>query len=196
MVDHTLYCTEGEGTPVWIGLGSNSEDALERLDEARAGIAALDGLTIVRVSPVYTTEPQDYADQPYFHNQVLEARADAAWGPVPLMLAMLGLESQLGRVRSADPALRFGPRAIDIDMLLYGEDGKVVSDDPTCLLPHPRLTRRAFWLVPLRDIAPRLRIQGESVDALLARLTWSVENNVICQEQPGQAGVISEGEVQ
>lgn len=180
--------------PVWIGLGSNSPDAPQRLEAALAGLAAMDGLAIAKVSPVYRTEPQDYADQPFFYNQVLEARADARWHPVALMRALLELEASLGRRRSPDPALRFGPRAIDIDMLLCGEGGALASDDPVCLLPHPRLVRRAFWLVPLRDIAPHLAIQGESVGTHLARLAWTMEDNIIFQEQPGAAGSLIPGE--
>ena len=76
------------------------------------------------------------------------------------------------------PALRFGPRAIDIDMLLFDD---VVSDDPVCVLPHPRLSRRAFWLVPLLDIAPDIRIGGVRAEKLLTRLKWRLEDDKIFQ---------------
>ncbi len=172
------------------GLGSNSENALSMLEQARAGLAALEGVCITAASPVYVTEPQGYADQPWFHNQVLElavqdkalradvsaaALAEAARG---LLRAMLDLETALGRVRSPDPALRFGPRCIDIDLLLFGE---LRLDDPCCTVPHPRLTKRAFWLVPLRDIAPDVLIAGETSETHLARLTWHLEANTIFQ---------------
>ena len=97
---------------------------------------------------------------------------------VELMKRFLGIETLLGRVRSPDPALRFGPRAIDIDMLLFDD---VVSDDPVCVLPHPRLSRRAFWLVPLLDIAPDIRIGGVRAERLLSRLKWRLEDDKIFQ---------------
>ncbi len=172
--------------PFWLGLGSNSEDALLRLEKARKALQEIPGLTLFKASPVYKTEPQDYLDQPFFHNQALEMRAASSWQPVPLMKKLLEVEAGLGRVRSQDPALRFGPRAIDIDMLLFGEGGAFSSSDPVCLLPHPRLVRRAFWLVPLRDTSPDLRIQGEDLGALLARLCWRLQDSVIYQEAPGQ----------
>lgn len=162
---------------VLAGLGSNSPDAPVMLARAREALAALPGLKLAACSPVYRTEPQDYADQPWFSNQVLALEA-RGWAPVPLMEAFLAAETALGRVRSRDPALRFGPRRIDIDMLLFGEK---ILDHPVCTLPHPRLTRRAFWLVPLRDIVPDLRIAGESLDRHLARLSWSCRGRVIRQ---------------
>ncbi len=179
---------KGGAQPVWVGLGSNADDAPLRLARAREALDGVDGLRVARVSPVYRTEPQDFADQPFFHNQVLLCLADGRWEPVPLMRALLAVEADLGRVRPSDPALRFGPRAIDIDILLWGPDAGRASADPVCLLPHPRLTRRAFWLVPLRDMAPGLAIQGEGLDVHLGRLAWSVRDGVIYQAQPGAAG--------
>ncbi len=173
---------------VWVGLGSNAADAMVRLERARAALDMMEGLRVARASSVYRTEPQDYADQPWFHNQVLRCLAAPRREPVSLMRDLLAAEARLGRVRSPDPALRFGPRAIDIDILLWGEDAEVRCSDPVCLVPHPRLTRRAFWLVPLRDMAPALAIQGESLDVHLGRLAWTMKDNVIYQEQPGPAG--------
>ncbi len=170
------------GIPFWLGLGSNSADAMERLAMAREALGRESGLVIARESPVYMTEPQDYADQPFFHNQVLELRAGGGTEPVRLMQRLLEIEAGLGRVRSTDPALRYGPRCIDIDMLLFGKGGTFISKDPVCILPHPRLVQRAFWLVPLRDISPDLAIQGEGITLLLDRLAWSVQDNVIYQE--------------
>ena len=92
------------------------------------------GTVVSALSPVYRTEPQDYADQPWFLNRVLMLHVSGDITPVELMKRFLGIEALLGRVRSPDPALRFGPRAIDIDMLLFDD---VVSDDPcaSCLIP-------------------------------------------------------------
>lgn len=165
------------------GLGSNSEDAVTMLARAREGLAALPYVSITAASPVYVTEPQGYANQPWFHNQVLalavqcpkETEESAARR---LMQDMLAIEAALGRVRSPDPALRFGPRCIDIDLLLFGA---VQCADPFCTVPHPRLAERAFWLVPLRDIAPGVLIWGRTPQTWLASLNWHMEADTISQ---------------
>lgn len=163
---------------VYVGLGSNSPDAADRLLSALDVLSRLPGTVVSALSPVYRTEPQDYADQPWFLNRVLMLRVSGDITPVELMKRFLGIETLLGRVRSPDPALRFGPRDIDIDMLLFDD---VVSDDPVCVLPHPRLSRRAFWLVPLLDIAPDIRIGGVRAERLLSRLKWRLEDDKIFQ---------------
>ena len=163
---------------VYLGLGASLPPAARRLEQALGELARLPGLAVAEASPVYRTEPQLYGDQPWFYNQVARFEADASWEPVPLMRRILELETALGRVRSADPALRYGPRAIDVDMLLF--DG-LVLDDPVCTLPHPRLRERAFWLVPLRDIAPDLLIQGVRVGTLLEGFRWISDGDRIWQ---------------
>lgn len=166
---------------VYVGLGSNSRDAPTMLERARSGLESLPAVHICRASRVYLTEPQDYTSQPWFHNQVLELSLAGEECPQEarnLMAALLMLEAALGRVRSQDPALRFGPRSIDLDILLFG---KLVLQDPFCTLPHPRLARRAFWLVPLADLAPDLVIGGPSVLECLDRLDWHAEGNRIYQ---------------
>ena len=163
---------------VFLGLGSNDERASCHLSEAIAAIAALEGVIVEAVSPEYLTEPQEYTAQPWFRNRVARLAAAPGWEPVPLMRALLALESALGRVRSADPALRFGPRVIDIDMLLFDE---VRSANPVCLLPHPRMAGRAFVLVPLLDLAPDVAIGGVPARDLLARLPWRREGRKLFQ---------------
>lgn len=163
---------------VYAGLGSNSPDAADRLLSALDALSRMPGTVVSALSPVYCTEPQDYADQPWFLNRVLMLHVSGGITPVELMKRFLGIETLLGRVRSPDPALRFGPRFIDIDMLLFDD---VVSDDPVCVLPHPRLSRRAFWLVPLLDIAPDIRIGGVRAEKLLSRLRWRLEDDKIFQ---------------
>ena len=169
---------KADNTRVYVGLGSNSGDASVAIARAVDGLAAMAGLAVEGVSPEYRTEPQDYADQPWFRNRVVRLAAAPSWQPVALMRALLGLEAALGRVRSPDPALRFGPRAIDIDMLLFGD---TVLDDPVCTLPHPRLHRRAFWLVPLLDLSPAIAVAGTPARELLSRLDWRLEGDKIFQ---------------
>ena len=164
--------------PVYVGLGSNDPHALDYLARAREALTGLGGIELAQCSPLYTTEPQEYSDQPWFWNQVLRLEVQACWTASSLMCAFLETETRLGRVRSTDPALRFGPRCIDVDILLFGD---LVSADPVCIVPHPRLVRRAFWLVPLRDLSPSLLIDGEPVDVHLSRLAWHAEGNKIFQ---------------
>ncbi|MFT4300726.1 MAG: 2-amino-4-hydroxy-6-hydroxymethyldihydropteridine diphosphokinase [Desulfovibrio sp.] len=163
---------------IFISLGSNSADAENMLDFARQALARLPNMHLEAVSPVYSTAPQDYADQPWFLNQVVELAADAQWRPCSLVDALLEVEAKLGRVRSTDPALRFGPRTIDIDLLLFGEE---TSTDEHCLVPHPRLTQRAFALVPLLDLAPSTVIDGISAATWLSRLRYVKDGQRISQ---------------
>ncbi|MDD4701414.1 MAG: 2-amino-4-hydroxy-6-hydroxymethyldihydropteridine diphosphokinase [Desulfovibrio sp.] len=158
-----------EDYQVFVSLGSNSGDAENMLELACQALARLPHARLQAASPVYSTAPQDYADQPWFLNQVVALAAGPQWRPCSFVDALLELEAGLGRVRSADPALRYGPRAIDADLLLFGEEK---SSDVHCLVPHPRLTQRAFALVPLLDIAPDIMIDGISAATWLSRLRY------------------------
>ena len=162
----------------YVSLGSNCESAAAMLEAALAALAALPDMRMGAASPVYRTEPQEYADQPWFHNQVVELLPGASWQPCCLVEALLGIEARLGRVRSADPDLRYGPRVIDADLLLFGQ---LRSADPHCIVPHPRLTGRAFALRPLLDVAPQLVIEGLPVSQWLERLDCRVEGDRIFQ---------------
>lgn len=166
-------------THAYVCLGSNAGDAAARMDAALKGLRGLPRATVDLVSPRYETEPQDYADQPWFLNQIVRLDVDAAvWTPERFLEELLTLERSLGRVRSSDPALRYGPRAIDIDLLLFGGERRSSS---FCTLPHPRMTQRAFVLLPLRDLAPDLLIEGRTVARHLEALRWRCEGRRIFQ---------------
>lgn len=163
--------------PVYVSLGSNTPDAAHMLDAASAALERLEGLRLVRAASRCTTEPQGYAQQPWFENTVLELAVDAGrWQARELLAAMLGMEAALGRRR--DPDLRFGPRSIDMDLLLFGNE---TSTDIHCLLPHPRMCERAFVLVPLVELAPDLMVNGRSVAQWLDSLAWRREGRAIFQ---------------
>ncbi len=132
---------------IYLGLGSNLGDRAGRLRAAIEGLAAPD-LRILRASPVYETEPVDYADQPWFLNMVVEGETDLF--PLQLLSRVNRIERALGRVRTVAK----GPRAIDIDILLYGN---VVIRSAKLEVPHPRMAERRFVLAPLADLAPELR---------------------------------------
>lgn len=127
---------------VLLGLGSNLGDRLVRLREALAGIAGL--LALGPVSSVYETAPMYDTDQGPFLNLAASGRTDRP--ARDLLAALKAVEQAVGRT----PSRRFGPRAIDIDLLLYGE--AVLADD-VLEVPHPRMAERAFVLVPAAEIA-------------------------------------------
>lgn len=170
--------TEHDKLRAYVSLGSNCETAAEMLAAALEGLSELPEMGLGAVSPVYRTQPQEYTEQPWFFNQVVELFPGSRWRPCCLVDALLAMEARLGRVRSADPALRFGPRAIDADLLLFGQER---STDPHCLVPHPRLTVRAFALKPLLDVAPLLVIDGLPISDWLARIDCRVVGDRIFQ---------------
>jgi 2-amino-4-hydroxy-6-hydroxymethyldihydropteridine diphosphokinase len=130
----------------YVALGANLGDREASLREALRKMAALPGVQVLRISAVYETEPVGYTDQPAFLNMAAALAADIP--PEPLLSHLLKIENDMGRVRT----LRWGPRTIDLDLLLY-EDVVMNTDDLT--LPHPRMEERAFVLVPLREIWPQ-----------------------------------------
>jgi 2-amino-4-hydroxy-6-hydroxymethyldihydropteridine diphosphokinase len=156
--------------PVLLGLGSNQGDALTQLAAAVELIGDLDGVDIEEVSSVYATPPWPPPDDPRHVPQDdylnLVVRARARIGPEELLSATLELEGLLGRDRARE--LRWGPRPIDIDLLVHGDE---VRDRPELTVPHPRITERAFVLVPLLEVWPGGAIPGgTSVATALAAL--------------------------
>ncbi len=164
-------------TAAYVCLGSNVGDTRQNLEAACAGLAALPGVTLGAASPLYFTEPQNVLEQPYFSNQVVQCLCGPAWSPFRFLQALLQLEQSLGRIRQG--AERFGPRVIDLDVLLFGQEACATQ---ALVLPHPRMHERAFVLVPLASIAPHLEISGHgTVQECLNRLSYSVDQHVIYQ---------------
>ena len=136
---------------VFIGLGTNLGDDLDRnLREAVQAIGRLPDTTVVRVSSFVSTAPWGVVDQPRFLNAVAEIRTRLE--PPALLQALKRLENELGRT----PTYRWGPRAIDFDIILYGSR---VLDLPGLKIPHPHYQEREFVLQPLAEIAPELLIR-------------------------------------
>jgi 2-amino-4-hydroxy-6-hydroxymethyldihydropteridine diphosphokinase len=131
----------------YLGIGSNLGDRAALLQGAVDGLAATDGITVVAVSPVYETEPVGGPEQPDYLNAVVAV--DTHLPPRRLLEVAQALERQSGRVRGE----RWGPRSLDVDVLLVGEEH---VDEPDLVVPHPRLYERAFVMVPLADLDPML----------------------------------------
>lgn len=144
-------------TVAYVGLGANLGDRERRIRAAASLIGAR------RVSTVIETEPWGLSDQPSFLNAAAEVETDL---PARAFLdRLLAVERRLGRLRTG---LRFGPRTIDLDLLLFGSE---VIDEPGLTVPHPYLLERAFALRPLCELAPTLEIPGNgTVSEALAEL--------------------------
>ncbi len=144
-----------------LGLGSNMGDRQANLARAAEAVSKLDGTTIKRVSHIYETEPVGVPDQGKFLNCV--AAVTTGLKPSELLRGLLGIEKDMGRIRT----VRWGPRAIDIDILLY-EGASMRTGE--LAIPHPRMWQRAFVLVPLKDIitATCFAELYERIDAALA----------------------------
>lgn len=147
----------------YIGLGSNLGDREEYLRRALAALAAEPELEVAAVSRVRETDPVGFLDQPRFLNAV--AAVETGLPPCALLDRLLAVERELGRTRGGP---RFGPRTIDLDLLLYGAE---VVQEPGLTVPHPRLHERRFVLEPLFELDPGLVVPGRGpLPTLLAAL--------------------------
>lgn len=138
-------------TRAFVALGANIGDPAATVRGAFEALGGLEKTRLLRASSLYRTAPVGLLGQPDFINAVAEL--DTQLDPHALLAALLAIETGSGRVR----AERNGPRTLDLDLLLYGEQ---VMHTPALILPHPRLHLRAFVLVPLAEIAPDLDIPG------------------------------------
>ncbi len=148
----------------YLGLGANLGDRRASLRRAVAHIRALPGVNLLRASSVYETEPMGVTDQPAFLNMVVEVEIADCLRAGALLEAVKRIEAEVGRTRRE----RWGPREIDIDVLLVGEE-RVQEGDLE--VPHPRMWERAFVMVPLAELAPDLAGPGgETAASIAARL--------------------------
>jgi 2-amino-4-hydroxy-6-hydroxymethyldihydropteridine diphosphokinase len=144
-------------TLAYVGVGSNLGD---REATIRAAVDALPG--VVAVSSLRETDPVGVTDQPAFLNGAVALETELS--PRELLERLLAIERELGRERRE----RWGPRTIDLDLLLYGAE---TVDEPGLRVPHPRLHERRFALEPLAELDPELAVPGRGrVGALLAKL--------------------------
>ena len=136
----------------YIALGANLGNRLDNLKRSLKLLSTKRGITVTAISAVYETEPVGGPGQEPFLNACAKVRTSLT--PTILMLKMLDVENNMGRVREE----RWGPRLIDLDLLVYN---RTRINSPLLELPHPRLVERDFVLIPLADIAPNLTIPGQ-----------------------------------
>ncbi|KDR94420.1 2-amino-4-hydroxy-6-hydroxymethyldihydropteridinediphosphokinase [Peptoclostridium litorale DSM 5388] len=144
----------------FISLGSNMGDRLLNLKNAIEKIQGLEDTNVLSKSSVYETEPWGLEEQDSFLNMCINI--ETGLSPRELLQKLLGIESELGRKR----IIRWGPRTIDLDILIY-DDISVEEED--LLIPHPRISERAFVLMPLEEIAAGMTINGRSIDYWLKK---------------------------
>ncbi len=139
----------------FVGLGSNLGDSIAALRAAFVALAAIEGTRLLQASRLYRTPAWGVTEQPDFINAV--AMLETQRTPQQLLSDLLAIERVAGRDRQADGSDRWGPRTLDLDLLLYGD---AVISEPGLHVPHPHLHERAFALVPLLEIAPGAVIPG------------------------------------
>ncbi len=144
----------------FLGLGSNLGDRKENLRQALLALRKA-GLHLKRLSSVYESDPYGYQNQPNFYNMVVEVETELA--PEELLDLILSIETELGRERK----IRWGPRIIDIDILLWS-GGSYSS--PRLTIPHYDLHNRLFFLLPLYELKGEMELGGRSIMALIERL--------------------------
>lgn len=150
----------------FIGIGSNIGDAGGNCRQAIRRLSQAADIMVLRQSSLYSTEPVGKEDQQWFVNCAVEIRT--ALGPGELLEELKNIESAMGR-EPPEKEGKWGPRIIDLDVLLYGQD---IIEQKDLLIPHPELHKRRFVLEPLNEIAPYVihPVFGISVKGLLDRL--------------------------
>ncbi len=140
---------------VYLGLGSNIGDRLGYLKKAMALIKNFHETELIKISKVYETEPWGYTEQDDYLNLCLEIKTTLS--PYKLLTNCQEVEKNLRRERK----IKWGPRTIDIDILLYDD---LVLEEDDLIIPHPRIQERAFILIPLRDLNNKLMIKGKKLE--------------------------------
>ena len=145
---------------VYLALGSNLGDREKNLDEAIKGISNISQVNIICISKIYNTKPVGYTVQNDFLNMALALNVELK--PLPLLEKLHEIENSLKRTRD----IHWGPRTIDIDILLYGNE-KI--ELPQLTVPHPRMLERAFVLIPFKDVYQGEYINGTSINELIMK---------------------------
>ncbi len=167
-------------TTAYIAIGSNLGDKYENCLKGVGKIDALEQTRVVAVSKFYRTEPVDFLDQAWFVNGAL--KIETVLAPLLLIQRLKETERLLGQM---EKEVRFGPRIIDLDIILYGN---TVMDTEVLTIPHPRMHKRCFVLKPLCDIAAETvhPVLGETMDRLLKCIENDHGQEVMAYNKGGQ----------
>lgn len=144
----------------YIGLGSNLGDKEANLKKALELLDASPEVQVKKVASLYRTAPVGFTEQDWFLNTVVGV--ETSLSPHELLSLLLDIEERLGRVRT----IRWGPRTVDLDLLLFGREE---VNTPDLMIPHLRMSERAFVMVPLAELAPKLIIPGRGMAVDLAK---------------------------
>ncbi|MBC2002859.1 2-amino-4-hydroxy-6-hydroxymethyldihydropteridine diphosphokinase [Listeria booriae] len=155
----------------YLSIGTNIGNRQENLENALKSLNQTENIKITHVSSVYETDPVGFEDQDAFLN--IAVALETTLDQETLLQTGLNIETELGRVR----LIRWGPRLIDIDLLLYDD---IKQQSPTLELPHPRMTERAFVMIPLQEIAPDVAatllqkevLQDQGIRKTKIKLEW------------------------
>lgn len=174
-------------TPVTaaVALGANAGDRLATIEAAIWALHDADAIVVTDVSGIYETLPWGGVEQPAYLNAVVTI--ETTLGPHELLADLQATEAAFGRDRGAE--VRWGPRTLDLDLLLYGDE---VIDTPGLAVPHPRLTERAFVLVPLAEVLPGGALpDGTRITRALAALApiEGIDLHLRLSEHPGRRGI-------
>jgi 2-amino-4-hydroxy-6-hydroxymethyldihydropteridine diphosphokinase len=145
----------------YLGLGGNIGNVKENIEEALRLLQSNGNLKVLKISSCYQTAPVGYVEQDWFLNIAAEIQTELP--PYELLEHINNVEQQLKRER----LIRWGPRTIDIDILLYDN---FESNTDRLTIPHPRMTERAFVIIPLLEIAPNLNIKGQSIKVVASNI--------------------------
>ncbi|MCD5406348.1 MAG: 2-amino-4-hydroxy-6-hydroxymethyldihydropteridine diphosphokinase [Desulfotomaculum sp.] len=149
----------------YIGLGTNMGDKKQHITQAIKLLSQLPEIQVLRIAPLYRTAALGYTKQDWFINTVVAVVVQLE--PLPLLDYLQQIENKLQRVRT----VRWGPRTIDLDLLLYQD---VILNTARLTLPHPQMTKRAFVMLPLADLSPNLIMStGQTARQLAAELSWT-----------------------
>lgn len=138
----------------YLSLGSNMGDKKQYLYAAIKILEATDQIWLTKISSLYETNPWGYTEQDLFMNLAVEI--ETTLSPIALLDVCQSIEQELGRVR----LIKWGPRVIDVDILLYGEE---VLNEKRLIVPHPLMTQRDFVMIPLAEIAPTVLVNNRQV---------------------------------
>lgn len=161
-------------TTVFLGIGSNIGNRLENLRTAVSHLAA--HMKIIKTSHIYETEPVGFKEQPWFYNAVVEASASVT--AHELFKICKKIEQDMQR----EETVRWGPRIIDVDILLFGTD---IITEERLKIPHPEMTNRAFVMLPLCEIAPELELPDGGNVCAIAGKTHYEEQVIKTDIKPG-----------